>query len=192
MTRLRPARWTAALIGFAVVIGAAMAMIWLRVDQQADTLAAAVNDRATLAQDVRDLRAQLSASGQEPVAPPPEQSVGETAAGPAGERGPMGPPGPPGRDAVGRDGPSGAVGPPGPAGERGPPGAGGMDGATGSQGPQGQPGRDGVDGQPGAPGPQGPGPTDAQVQSAVDAYCSAHNGCAPAPVVIPLTTTTVP
>ncbi len=45
--------------------------------------------------------------------------------------------------------------------------------------------RDDCRGPAGSPGPQGPGPTDEQVQAAVNAYCETHNNCAPTILAAP-------
>lgn len=65
----------------------------------------------------------------------------------------------------------------GQAGLPGVPGKTGKVGATGPMGPIGITGSQGEKGDPGEQGAQGPGPTDAQVQAAVDAYCEAHDQC---------------
>ncbi|HEU4544074.1 MAG TPA: hypothetical protein VFR23_23290 [Jiangellaceae bacterium] len=107
--------------------------------------------RELLAQDVNALRDQVLELGEEPVAPPADDTV-ERVQGERGEQGIPGPPGP--------------VGPPGPRGERGPQGEMGLRGIegppgesiVGPQGEPGEPGSDGVDGESivGPEGPQGP------------------------------------
>lgn len=109
-----------------------------------------------------------------------EQAVGCTPA-PVPTAGPRGLPG------------ESVTGPPGPAGEpgrtvvgpRGPRGFTGLDGAEGVAGPAGPAGRDGADstvagpkGDQGQQGERGPGPTDAQVAAAVEAWCTARGDCA--------------
>jgi hypothetical protein len=121
-----------------------------------------------LSADVVALRDQVAATGQEPVAPEPDERVDDVGVQPGptgadGPRGPQGPPGPPGEPgAVGKTGAAGPVGPAGPQGPPGPPGEPGADGETGATGPAGQDGTDGAQGPAGppgtdgAPGPQGP------------------------------------
>lgn len=112
-----------------------------------------------------------------------------------------------GASVVGRDGLAGARGNNGKDGEDGAPGV-GTPGSNGTNGTSGRDGNDataagieaavrafckatdcngtngtnGTDGKDGAPGP---GPTDAQVQAAVDAYCATHNNCTPAAPPVP-------
>lgn len=57
---------------------------------------------------------------------------------------------------------------------RGPQGA---TGAAGEDGQDGSPGVPGETGAPGAVGQRGPGPTDSQVEQAVNQYCSTRNNC---------------
>ncbi|MFC8661762.1 collagen-like protein [Streptomyces sp. NPDC057199] len=138
---------------------------------------------STLAQDVRDLRAQVEAGGGTPAAPDPSEAVddlldrvrvpaaapgepgakgdrGATGAGgapgPGGDRGPRGETGPPGPSgSPGPAGPSGEPGEPGPAGADGLNGANGTDGAGGPAGPPGSDGSQGYQGPKGEPGPKG-------------------------------------
>lgn len=90
--------------------------------------------------------------------------VEESCRGLEGERGPAGPLGP--------------TGPLGSDGQAGVDGADGTDGAPGPPGPQGEPGEDGADGAPGedgaagAQGPPGRPPTDAEIDVAVQRFCS--------------------
>lgn len=93
-------------------------------------------------------RGQAEASGQTPVAPPPE----EIRRDPTIVKGPPGEQGAPGR--------SGEPGPAGSPGAPGKPGAPGTPGPTGPAGAAGVPGKDGAAGEDGAPGPAGsPGAT---------------------------------
>lgn len=122
-------------------------------------------DRAVIAETVDDLREQVMALGEEPVAPPAEDiiEVPDVQVVPIpGPRGPAGPPGPQGVQGVqgidGKDGAAGIqgnTGPEGPAGETGAPGPAGAPGET-VVGPQGEPGPVGPAGPAGPVGPVGP------------------------------------
>jgi hypothetical protein len=119
-------------------------------------------------------------------------------------RGEQGIPGVPGRNGIGTPGPMGPRGPFGAQGPRGLPGepmAGeqgipgesiqGEQGIPGESitGPKGDQGERGLQGPEGPQGPPGPGPTDAQIEAAVDAYFSSHSfTCQPDP--LPATTFT--
>lgn len=143
-----------------------------RLDRQADALAASLNTRAEvideLAAGQQAMREQLLAADIEPAVPAPSETIREIIreTGPAGATGATGEQGIAGRD--GRDGitpacwfeASQCVGPQGPAGTDGQDGADGIDGQDGADstvpGPQGPAGADGADGQDGAPGPACP------------------------------------
>lgn len=177
--RRRHLLWALAVV---LVLGGAIGVVWLQGQRQADEadaraaqLAVEADRRgdavSTLATDVRQLRAQLQAEGEKPVAPDPSRAVDdlpERAEVPVPIPGPRGAPGAPGRTgpsgspgARGDDGADSTV--PGPAGS---PGADGQPGADstvpGPQGPEGPPGpagadgKDGADGADGAAGDQGP------------------------------------
>lgn len=114
---------------------------------------------STLATDVRQLRAQVQAGGETPVAPDPSRAVEDLPdraevpvpiPGPRGADGSPGPSGSPG--ATGRAGSPGAAGA---SGSPGIPGAAGATGPVGPAGPVGPQGVPGVQGEPGATGPQG-------------------------------------
>ncbi|WP_069621934.1 hypothetical protein, partial [Streptomyces niveus] len=118
---------------------------------------------ATLAGDVRVLRAQITAGGDTPAAPDPASAVEDLpdrAEVPVPIPGPPGPRGKDGADAPpaspGPAGPPGAAGEPGPA-VTGPPGdtITGPAGPAGPPGPAGEDGQDGQDGADGAPGRDG-------------------------------------
>jgi hypothetical protein len=177
-SRSRGLLWIVAALLF---LGGAVGVAWLRIDAEAHRADARGEAVATLAEDVRTLRAQVERLGGTPAAPPPEDAVedlpGDDVAlipGPQGPKGEPGDdstvPGPPGRD--GEDGEDSTVpGPPGQPGQdgdnstvpgpTGPPGEAGDDSTVpGPQGPPGSPGADST--VPGPPGPQGergePGP----------------------------------
>ena len=141
--------------------GLALAFILIgRESSRADGLANEANLRgnavATLAGDVRALRAQVQAKGGTPVAPDPSKAVPSLSARaevPVPIPGPAGPAGPPG--------PSGKPAPtltpsPGPSGPSGPSGAPGTDstvaGPVGPKGDQGDKGDAGDKGDPGSAG----------------------------------------
>ncbi|KOG21819.1 collagen triple helix repeat protein Precursor [Streptomyces viridochromogenes] len=155
--RARHVLWT---LGVVLFLGGAAAIVWLLLDrdQMADQLAHEADLRgmavSTLASDVRELRAQVRAEGETPVAPDPTQAVEdlpERAEVPVPIPGPPGPAGSPGPSGTpGRDGLDGS---PGASGE---PGSPGVDGATGPAGPQGEQGVQGPQGEPGPQGEQGP------------------------------------
>ena len=144
-------RWIAVLCWLLALSGGAV-IIWGRIDAEshrADQYAAEADLRgnavATLAGDVRALRAQVRAKGGTPVAPDPTKAVPSLSARakvPVSIPGPQGPPGP--------------AGPSGSPGRSGSPGPSGSPGASGSPGPNGQPGQPGATGAPGQPGVAGP------------------------------------
>lgn len=170
-------RWFAVAAVLLVLTGA-IVLVWHRIDsevvarQKSDSEArqalAEANRRgdavSTLANDVRVLRAQVTARGGTPAAPAPEDAVDglpdrvevpvpipgpQGVQGPRGEQGVPGEPGRPGASVTGlpgRDGAEGATGPAGPAGPAGPQGPTGPAGPPGPQGPPGEPGQDGTDG----------------------------------------------
>lgn len=169
--RARHVLWT---LGAVLFLGGAAAIVWLLMDrdQMADRLAQEADLRglavSTLASDVRELRAQVRAEGETPVAPDPTQAVEDLPEraevpvpipGPRGPVGSTGPSGTPGRDGV--DGSPGASGEPGSPGAEGATGPAGPQGEPGPAGPQGEPGpagadgRDGVDGKDGQSCPEG-------------------------------------
>lgn len=116
-----------------------------------------------LASALEQQRQQAEDSGQEPVAPPPDEILRDPqlVVGPQGPRGPSGYPG-----ADGRDGQPGSPGSPGPTGPPGAQGVAGMGGAPGQAGPPGPAGSAGPPGPAGPQGEQGPqgdaGPAGAQ------------------------------
>lgn len=149
--------WLVALSGVAVI-----GRSWY--NELADEADRRGNAVATLASDVRILRAQVQAAGETPKVPDPSQAVEDLedrARVPVpipGPRGPEGKPGSPGPSgSPGEDGSDG-VGSPGPTGAAGTPGAPGTDGAAGPPGPagpQGDPGPAGPQGEQGPPGAAG-------------------------------------
>ncbi|WP_419667823.1 collagen-like protein [Streptomyces sp. 2-1] len=189
--RLLAPRWRSIFLVCVLIALCGIAVIlWARIDagdRRADDLRAEADRRgeavSTLAQDVRDLRAQVEAGGGTPAAPDPSDAVddlldrvrvpaaapgspgakgdrGATGAGgapgPGGQRGPRGESGPPGPSgSPGPAGPSGEPGEPGPAGVDGLNGANGTDGAGGPAGPPGSDGSQGYQGPKGDPGPKG-------------------------------------
>lgn len=189
--RLLAPRWRSIFLVCVLIALCGIAVIlWARIDagdRRADDLRAEADRRgeavSTLAQDVRDLRAQVEAGGGTPAAPDPSDAVddlldrvrvpaaapgspgakgdrGATGAGgapgPGGQRGPRGESGPPGPSgSPGPAGPSGEPGEPGPAGADGLNGANGTDGAGGPAGPPGSNGSQGYQGPKGDPGPKG-------------------------------------
>jgi hypothetical protein len=175
-----------AFVAGLVVVVLLMAWVIVTVFNQGQELDATRDDRTALADDLRKVRSQVEALGQEPAAPPPEERVGEPLS-----PGPQGPPGPKGDQGVrgdqgrpgdkgdrgdkgdkgdagnpGATGPQGPIGPAGsqgPTGSQGPPGPAGAAGATGADGAQGPAGPQGPPGPQGEQGPQGPaGPQGAQ------------------------------
>ncbi|MES5818998.1 collagen-like protein [Streptomyces sp. RG80] len=190
--RLLAPRWRSVFLVCVLVALCGIAVIlWARIDagdRRAAEMQAEADRRgqavSTLAQDVRELRAQVEAGGGTPAAPDPSDAVddlidrirvpaalpgergekgdrGATGAGGApGERGEPGPSGPPGPE--GSPGPSGSPGEPGSPGDPGDPGDPGPAGADGSAGPVGPAGVDGTQGSEGLQGPKGdkgdPGP----------------------------------
>lgn len=158
--RRRHLLWAVAAV---LILGGAIGVVWLQGQRQADEadtragrLAVEADRRgeavSTLATDVRQLRAQLQAEGERPVAPDPSAAVNdlpERAEVPVPIPGPRGIPGE--RGEPGRTGPSGS------------PGGRGDDGGDGQDGVPGEAGEPGADGQPGSPGAVGPsGPPGAQ------------------------------
>lgn len=165
----------AALLFLGGGLGVAFLLIEREADAREQAAIAEANLRgeavSTLAGDVRALRQQVEAEGEEPVAPDPSEAVedlpdraevpvpipgppgadGED--GVDGKPGATGPPGSDGRD--GADGKPGAVGPVGPSGPVGPPGPQGEPGPAGPQGAPGADGADGVDGRDGQTCPEG-------------------------------------
>ncbi|MFF9123146.1 collagen-like protein [Streptomyces sp. NPDC014889] len=171
-------RWRSlAVAAVLLVLTGAVVLVWLRINaeaRRADALADEADLRgsavATLATDVRVLRAQIEAKGGTPAAPDPSRAVEDLPAraevpvpipGPAGPRGPQGEPGSPGANgspgSPGPAGPSGGQGEPGatvtgPLGPLGPVGPAGPPGPVGPAGPAGPPGKDGRDGAAGKDG----------------------------------------
>ncbi|WP_405674917.1 collagen-like protein [Streptomyces sp. NBC_01511] len=159
---------TLALAAVLLVLAGAVVLVWLRVDrevvarqQATDEANARGNAVATLAGDVRVLRAQIKAGGDTPAAPDPATAVedlpdrAEVPVPIPGPDGPRGEPGKPGAD--GTDGTPGETGQPGEPGDtvtgpQGVPGQDGAPGAKGDPGEPGEPGRDGSDGRDGADG----------------------------------------
>lgn len=151
--RRRHLLWVAA--GLLALTGAFI-LGWQRIDTEAEARAELTAEAdlrgeavSTLATDVRQLRAQLQAKGQTPIAPDPAQAVDDL---PDRAEVPVPIPGPPG--------PKGDKGDPGKAaptitpspGQPGSPGTPGSDSTVpGPQGPQGERGADST-----VPGPQGP------------------------------------
>lgn len=146
-------RWKSlALVAILLALTGAVLLVYVRVQSEsnrANQLAAEADLRgnavATLAGDVRALRAQITAAGHTPVAPDPTKAVKNL---PDRAAVPVPIPGPPG--------PKGDKGDPGKAAPTitpspGPSGAAGAAGVPGPQGPQGEPGADST-----VPGPQGP------------------------------------
>nr|WP_240982957.1 collagen-like protein [Streptomyces sp. S3(2020)] len=140
-----------ALCGIAVIL-------WARIDagdRRAAEMQAEAERRgkavSTLAQDVRELRAQVEAGGGTPAAPDPSDAVDDLI---DRIRVPAALPGEPG--AKGDRGATGAGGAPGATGPRGAPGPSGPPGPEGSPGPSGSPGDHGEPGEPGPAGAEGP------------------------------------
>lgn len=144
-------------------------ILWHRIDTSDNRAAAAASEAnrrgdalATVAGDVRALRAQVQALGKTPVAPDPSKAIEDLPArtevpvpipGPSGATGPRGEAGAsgaPGKDGV--DGSDGVAGEPGAVGATGPAGPAGPQGEPGPAGPQGEPGPAGADGQDGSDG----------------------------------------
>lgn len=165
-------RWRT-LATIAAMLALAGGVIWVssRIStevQRGDQLAAEADKRgdavATLAEDVRILRAQLEAAGKKPKAPDPSAAVDDLPAraevpvpipGPPGPRGPQGRPGRPAPTISPDAGPAGRPGAdstvPGPPGPSGAPGA-----DSTVPGPRGEKGERGDTGPAGPPGPAGP------------------------------------
>ena len=124
------ARWTVAVIGTGLLLGAGLA--WA--DDADATVHACVQEHSgkvrivAAGEQCRHEETPISWNLEGPPGPP----------GPAGPPGPPGPPGPTG--APGPQGPAGPPGPQGPAGVPGPPGPTGLQGPAGPQGPPGPPG----------------------------------------------------
>lgn len=168
--RNRQLLWMVAAL---LILGGGVALSLLLIHREADARQDVAREAdlrglavSTLASDVRELRAQVKAAGETPVAPDPTKAVedlpqraevpvpipgprGATGEqGEPGEVGQVGPSGSPGKD--GADGSPGAAGPTGPAGPQG------EQGPAGPAGPAGQDGHDGADGKDGEPGPACP------------------------------------
>lgn len=174
-------KWATIVVAF-ILIGLAMAYLADRQGQTLDSLDRARQARADLRADVaaqadalEEANRRLRDAGEPTVPVPP--AVGPP--GPQGERGPRGEPGPAPTDADVRRAVAAYCADTGVCE--------GRDGAdvTRSQVTaavatycnargecRGTEGRAGEPGAPGPRGPQGPGPTDEQVQQAVEAYCS--------------------
>ncbi|WP_306186988.1 collagen-like protein [Streptomyces sp. MK5] len=164
-------RWIAVLCWLLALSGAAI-IIWGRIDAEshrADQYAAEADLRgnavATLAGDVRALRAQVQAKGETPVAPDPTTAVSDLPArvevpvpGPQGPKGDKGDPGKAAPTLTPSPGPSGPQGEPGAdstvPGPSGPPGA-----DSTVPGPSGPAGPAGPQGEQGDRGPAGPAPS---------------------------------
>jgi hypothetical protein len=163
-------RWKPiALVAVLLFLGGAVLLVYVRVQSEsdrADQLAGEADLRgaavATLAGDVRALRAQVKARGGTPVAPDPKEAVPSLSAraavpvaipGPPGPPGPAGPSGKPAPTITPSPGASGAPGSPGAPGATvtGPPGPAGPSGAPGKDGRDGSDGTDGKDGANGQP-----------------------------------------
>ncbi|MFF2189227.1 collagen-like protein [Streptomyces sp. NPDC058155] len=160
---------TLALAAVLLVLSGAIVLVWMRVDrevvarqQATDEANARGNAVATLAGDVRVLRAQIEAGGETPAAPDPARAVEDLPdraevpvpiPGPRGLPGEQGAQGKPGKDGTTPDAVPGPSGPPG-ATVTGPPGesVAGQPGPAGPPGPAGTNGKDGKDGAAGAPG----------------------------------------
>ncbi|MDN3021992.1 collagen-like protein [Streptomyces sp. S.PB5] len=156
--RLLAARWRSVfLVCILVALSGIAVILWARIDagdRRAAEMQAEADRRgkavSTLAQDVRELRAQVEAGGGTPAAPDPSDAVDDlidrirVPAAPPGERGEKG-----------DRGATGAGGAPGARGPRGEPGPSGPPGPEGSPGPSGSPGDPGEPGEPGEPGPVG-------------------------------------
>ncbi|MDX2697117.1 collagen-like protein [Streptomyces ipomoeae] len=163
------------LVAVLLTLGGGVALSLILIGREADArqqLATEADLRgeavSVLAGDVRALREQVKAKGEEPVAPDPTRAVEDLpdraevpvpipgprgAQGEKGEPGSPGPSGAPGRDGV--DGTDGVAGEPGSVGATGPAGPPGPQGEPGPAGPQGEPGSDGVDGEDGQTCPDG-------------------------------------
>lgn len=143
--RRRGVLWLVAALLF---LGGGVGLALLQIRAESDRADARGEAVATLAEDVRTLRAQLEGLGETPAAPDPEDAV-EELPGDADDLvpvpGPQGPPGEPGEDST-------VPGPPGSPGQDGEDGADGDDSTV--PGPTGEPGEDGADST--VPGPQGP------------------------------------
>ncbi|GAA5012375.1 collagen-like protein [Streptomyces siamensis] len=148
-------RWrTVFLVCVLVALSGVAVVLWARIDagdRKADALRSEADRRgkalSTLAQDVRDLRAQVEAGGGTPAAPDPAEAIDGLM---DRVRVPAGAPGAPGAK-----GERGAGGKPGAAGQRGEPGMPGAAGEDGGPGPADPPGAEGSPGPAGPPGPQG-------------------------------------
>jgi hypothetical protein len=175
-------RWRSlAVAAVLLMLGGAVVLVWLRIDAESAARKQAIAEAnlrgdavATLAGDVRVLRAQIKAKGETPAAPDPSRAVDDLPAraevpvpipGPTGPRGPQGEPGntgpsgSPGQNGEdgtsGSDGSDGTDGAPGEPGAMGPTGPAGPSGPPGPQGEQGEPGEDGEQGPPGPSCPDG-------------------------------------
>lgn len=169
-------------VGLMVVIGVVGGGLWLALHQSGSAVEGRNQNDETLErndQRIRENTEKLTGilgclqRSKDP------QSCLERVAGPQGPGGASGAMGRTG--ARGRRGLSvtGATGPRGPRGLRGEPGKDGQDGKDAEQPRDGIDGVNGVDGSPGRMGARGPGPTDEQVQAAINNYCAVHNDCTP-------------
>lgn len=151
-------RWRSlGLVAALLFLGGGLLLAFVLIDRAADRADQAIDEAnrrgeavSTLAADARQLRAQVQALGETPVAPDPARAVDDL---PDRAEVPVpipGPPGPPGDD-----GPPGPEGSPGPSGSPGAPGTSGVDGTNGAAGEQGIPGPAGPQGDPGPAGPPG-------------------------------------
>lgn len=166
--RRRHLLWVVA--GLLALTGAVI-LIWQRIDHEsgrADQLATEADLRgtavSTLAGDVRQLRSQLKAKGEEPSVPDPSKAVEDLPdraevpvpipgpPGPKGDKGDSGKPAPTITPSDGQPGAPGAPGVdstvPGPQGPQGEPGEPGAAGPQGEQGPSGERGEQGPQGDP--------------------------------------------
>jgi hypothetical protein len=168
--RLLALRWRSIfLVCVLIALSGIAVILWARIDagdRKAEELRSEADRRgkalSTLAQDVRDLRAQVEAGGGTPAAPDPSEAVDDLTdrvrvpAGAPGEPGAKGAPGAGGKTgAAGQRGPRGEPGAPGPSGSPGPSGEPGSDGSLGPMGPPGPQGEQGYQGQPGSSGLSG-------------------------------------
>ncbi|GDY78311.1 hypothetical protein SAV31267_077960 [Streptomyces avermitilis] len=141
--RLLALRWRGIfLVCVLIALSGIAVVLWARIDagdRKAEELRSEADRRgkalSTLAQDVRDLRAQVEAGGGTPAAPDPSEAVDHLV---DRVRVPAGMPGAPGaRGERGSGGKNGAAGKRGARGEPGPLGP------SGGTGPSGEPGTDG-------------------------------------------------
>lgn len=147
--RRRTLLWIVAALLF---LGGGLGLAFLLIERESTAREQAIAEAnlrgeavSTLASDVRQLRSQVQAQGETPVAPDPTKAVEDL---PDRAEVPVPIPGPPGRE--------GAKGVPGSAGPSGQPGRDGVDGVDGQAGVDGVDGAPGAVGEPGAVGPSGP------------------------------------